>query len=249
VKNLTIVVACYNTPKLVLNLLSSIQNECETLPQVMVMNTSNNSIDELIFQAEGIPYFNFKGGIHGEAVNLAMSKVKTKYALLIDSDVIIKKDFLPAFDKFKESGCALMGKVVGDCGGKSLYPRVEPWFCFMDMEALKRHKIKFFDSERTLKAKDSDRRYDIGSTMFEDVEKAGLSIADANMEGKYFKHYGGMSWRVQSYDPSQEDTDIDFGGTHPNKALHDYGLKIAQEYDKETTHLGSINIMNAFSNE
>jgi glucose dehydrogenase len=85
--------------------------------------------------------------------------------------------------------------------------------------------------------------------MFEDVEKAGLSIADANMEGKYFKHYGGMSWRWQSYDPSKEDTDIDFGGTHPHKQLYDIGKKIAEDYERETSHLKSINNFSEFFDE
>jgi hypothetical protein len=142
-----------------------------------------------------------------------------------------------------------MGKVVGDCAGKSLYPRVEPWYCFIDLDQLKRHKIEFFDRERTLKSKSSDRVYDIGSTMFEDCEKAGLKIGDANMEGRYFKHYGGMSWHCATYDPSKPDTDVDFGGTHPNKALYDHGMRVKHQYDVDTKHLNNMDVGGAFSYE
>jgi hypothetical protein len=73
--------------------------------------------------------------------------------------------------------------------------------------------------------------------MFEDIINADLSIADAKIEGKYFKHYEGMSWRVQKYNPNNGDTDIDVGGTHDNKALYDYGIKIRDQYEKDMEKL------------
>jgi glycosyltransferase involved in cell wall biosynthesis len=246
--NLSILTCCYNTPQEVVKLLRSVKQTSEELPKLLLMNTSTND-SELVFQRNEIPYFNYRGGIHGEAVNLGLRKVKTRYVLLVDSDVIFLKDYKKAFERFKECGCALMGKVVGDCAGKSLYPRVEPWYCFIDLDQLKKHKIEFFDRERTLKSKSSDRVYDIGSTMFEDVEKAGLKIGDADMEGKYFRHYGGMSWHCATYDPSKPDTDVDFGGTHPNKALYDHGMRVKHQYDVDTKHLNNMDVGGAFSHE
>ena len=246
--NLTLLTCNYNTPGLIVNLLKSLKHTSSNLPKVVVMNTSTIDSDDL--KKYGIPYYNFRGGIHGEAINLGLTKITTRYVLLVDSDVLFLKDFSPAFEKFKSSNLALMGKVVGDCAGKSLYPRVEPWYCFMDLYQLKQHKIKFFDRERTERSKarltNPPRVYDIGSTMFEDITKENLLIGDVNLENKFFKHYGGMSWRAKKYDPFQADTDIDFGGTHPHKCLFDLGLYIEQLYFKETEYLVPIDIKNIF---
>jgi hypothetical protein len=173
---------------------------------------------------------------HGEAVNEAFNLVKTRYILLVDSDILFLKDIRGPFEKFKDGGFALMGEVVGDRGGKSLYPRVNPWFCFMDLDQLKNNNIQFYDHHRT-KVLKSEKIYDIGSTMFEDVIKAGLTVADVKLEGKYFKHYEGMSWRVQKYNPDNGDTDVDIGGTHDNKALYEYGLKVWEQYKRDTENL------------
>jgi hypothetical protein len=178
---------------------------------------------------------------HGVAVNKSFDLVKTKYMLLVDSDVLFLQDIKKPYEKFKEGEFALMGEVVGDRGGKSLYPRVNPWFCFIDVEQLKEHGIQFYDKERSEHSKrklmNPQRVYDIGSTMFEDVINAGLTVADAKMEDKYFKHYEGMSWRVQKYNPDNGDTDIDIGGTHNNKALYEYGLMIQKQYENDTKNL------------
>jgi hypothetical protein len=202
-----------------------------------------------MFQIDKLPHFNLPKGTHGEGVNFGLKKVKTQYVLLVDSDVIFIKDYKPAFERFKESGCALMGSVVENEGGKNLYPRVDPCYCFIDLNQLKQHKIEFFDWERTLISKNTNRVYDIGSTMFEDCQTAGLIIGHASMEGKYFKHYGGMSWHCATYDPNQIDTDIDFGGTHPHAQLFVHGLRVKEQYKKETEYLNDICISSAFSYE
>ncbi len=242
--DLTLLTCNYNTPELIVNLLRSVKETCSELPKVVVMNTSTES--STLLDDNSIPYFNYRGGIHGEAVNLGLKKVKTRYVLLVDSDIIFLQDYKKAFEKFKSSRLTLMGKVVGDCAGKSLYTRVEPWFCFIDLDALKSFKIDFFDRIRSKNSKSESKVYDIGSTMFEDVTDKGLLVGDVDLENKYFKHYGGMSWRAQKYDPSQGDTDIDFGGTHPHKGLYDYSQVIKQSYIKETQFLSDVNITGIF---
>jgi hypothetical protein len=174
---------------------------------------------------------------HGRAVNYALNFIQNDYILLIDSDVIFYKDIDPIYQKFKESDYTLLGNVSGDRGGKSLYPRVDPWFCFINRRHLVENGIMFFDEGRTLKSRNEDRLYDVGSTMFEDVLNANLKIANFNAENKYFKHYEGMSWRVQKYNPDTGDTNIDIGGTHDNKSLYDYGLLIRNQYYKDLINL------------
>lgn len=227
--DLTIVTCNCDTCDLITNLEKSIEKHCSVLPKIMVIDTGKSSM----MGNQNIKMLNTS---HGNAVNAAFDLVKTKYMLLVDSDVLFLEDLKKPYEKFKECGFALMGEVVGDRGGKSLYPRVNPWFCFIDLEQLKEHDINFYDHHRTKEIK-SERIYDIGSTMFEDVIKAGLTVANAKMEGKYFKHYEGMSWRVQKYNPNNGDTDIDIGGNHDNIHLYQLGLRVREQYNKDVANL------------
>lgn len=233
-KDLTIVTCDYNTPDLILNLRYSIRLHIGSDVKILVMNTST---DESDYNYHDITKVNLSGLTHGKAVNIALDLVDTRYMLLVDSDILLLKDIKNVYQRFVEGGFALMGNVSGDRGGKKLFPRVDPWFCLMDLKQLREHDIKFFDEERTRKSRQMIRVYDVGSTMFEDVMKNGLSIANVPLEGKYFKHYEGMSWRIQKYDPNAPDTDIDFGGTHNNKALYEYGLKVKEQYYKDVLDL------------
>lgn len=244
--DLTLVTCNYDTPELVTNLLRSVKQTCLELPKVLVMDTGPEP--HRFLSNNGINYIRTPNTSHGVAVNVAMEAVDTKYILLVDSDVIFLRDFAHPFNVFKNKELTLMGEVVGDRGGKLLYPRVNPWYCFMDVETLKQHGILFLDKRRAFANKPSPdgRLYDIGSMMFEDVVNAGLKIGDAKMEDKYFKHYEGMSWRVQKYNPNDVDTDIDNGGTHPNKALYEYGLKVREQYDRETEFLSGVDIQGIF---
>lgn len=228
-EDLTIVTCNCDTPDLIINLKRSIEKHCSVLPKILVIDTGESSM-------MGIQNIKMLNTSHGNAVNAAFDLVKTRYMLLVDSDVLFLKDIKQPYEKFKEGGFVLMGEVVGDRGGKSLYPRVNPWFCFIDLEQLKEHNINFYDHHRTKEIK-SERIYDIGSTMFEDVIKADLTVADAKMENKYFKHYEGMSWRVQKYNPDNGDTDIDIGGTHDNIQLYKLGLYIREQYNKDVANL------------
>lgn len=246
--DITVIACNYNTPDLTINMLKSLKEVSSELPKVLIMNTSKshqaNELDE-----NEIPYYNFRHGIHGEAVNLGLKKIATRYALLVDSDVIFLKDWKKPFEKLRDGNFTMLGKVVGNVGEKRLYERVEPWYCFMDLAHIKAMKTRFFDSDRTKASKSTDKVYDIGSTLFEDVTKAGGLIGNVDLEGKYFKHYGGMSWRTQKFNPTQGDTDIDFGGTHPHQVLYDIGMRVRQEYDRETAYLKDVNIKGVYSYE
>jgi glycosyltransferase involved in cell wall biosynthesis len=246
--DLTILTCNFNTPDLIINLLKSLKLTSSEIPKVLVMDTSSEPDKEISNHFNEV-CFNKAGCIgHGLAVNEGFDMIETRYILLVDSDILFLKDFMPLYVKFKSSGLSLMGKVVEDCGGKSLHPRIEPWFCFIDLFKLKENNIKFFDPIRTKNSRIIGKKiYDIGSTMFEDVCKFDLSVGDCDVENKYFRHYGGMSWRTQTYNPNDIDTDIDFGGTHPNKQLYEAGILVRNEYTRDIEYLKNIDIRNTFS--
>ena len=236
-EDLTIVTCNYNTPDLIKNLVRSIKNTCLDIPKILVIDTGKKTtnVDEIV---EDVRYFAYANSSHGEGVNKSFDEVDTRYMLLVDSDILFLKDMQKPFEKFKELGVAAMGKIVGSVAGKNLYDRIEPWYCFLDLQFLKKNNIKFFDAKRTKQSKEENIKiYDVGSTMLEDILKNEGTVANVNLEGRYFKHYGGMSWRMQSYDPTTVDTDIDFCGTHPHKILYDIGCQVRSEYEKDIRQL------------
>jgi hypothetical protein len=248
-EDLTIVTCNHYTPDLISNLVKSIKKTCVKVPQILIVDTGdrwveyqNNKKNKLqVANSDmliGCRYTYLGETTHGEAVNTIMygTVIDTRYILLVDSDVLFLQDISKPFERFKESGSVLMGEVTGDRGGKTIHNRVNPWFCFMDLKILREHRIRFYDHFRS-KVRKSDKIYDIGSTMYEEILENGLTIADVKMEGKYFKHYEGMSWRVQKYNPDNGDTDIDIGGTHNNMALYQYGLDIKETYKQDVANL------------
>lgn len=226
---LTLLTCNYNTPDLITNLLKSTKHFRFVYDEYIVDTGSYCTYPHADIHLQDFT--------HGEAVNYALKVIDTDYVLLVDSDIIFRKDIWPIFEKFKKSGAALLGNVSGDRGGKRLHPRVNPWFCLINLKLLKEHDISFFDSVRTKNSRGTEVVYDIGSTMFEDVMKKDLLVVNFNGENDYFKHYEGMSWRTGKYNPTKEDTDIDFGGTHNNKALYEYGLLVEEAYKKDVENL------------
>jgi glycosyltransferase involved in cell wall biosynthesis len=234
--DLTILICNYNTPKLIENLIKSIKLTWVEIPSILVIDTGSATLDESKIQDVLYYHVGYECS-HGEAVNIGFNLIETNLVLLLDSDIIFHKDILPIYNRFVKDKFTLLGKVSGDRGGKQLYPRVDPWFCFIDLLHLKEKNIKFFDPVRTKNSRTSDRVYDVGSTMFEDVMNQNLKIANVDVENLYFTHYEGMSWRTQKFDPTKSDTDIDFGGTHNNKMLYDYGIMIHEKYIEDTKNL------------
>lgn len=233
--DLTLLTCNYNTPFLIQNLLKSVRLHCSGDIEILVMDTgSPTDASEKVADVE---YHVMENTSHGDGVNKGFELINTNHVLLIDSDVILHQDIMPIYEKFKNGNFTLLGNVSGDRGGKQLYPRVDPWFCFINLKHLKDHNIKFFDPVRTKQSRTEDRVYDIGSTMFEDVMNCDLLVANANLENKYFKHYEGMSWRTQKFNPNDGDTDIDFGGTHNNKTLYEYGTMIKKQYEEDIKNL------------
>jgi hypothetical protein len=186
----------------------------ERTQKIVLVDNSTNDETKKLLDENYIPYIYRKGYSHGEGVNEALKLCKTKYALLVDTDVLFKTDHSDIFEQFKKMDLTLMGKIEGDRGGKKIYKRVNPWHCFINVENIKKHNITFFDKKRMEDSFKTEKIYDIGSTFLEDVKKAGLKIGDVDLSEKYYYHFEGMSWYKNKYDPNQGDTGIDFGGTH-----------------------------------
>lgn len=228
--NLTLITCSYNTPLITLTMLKSFaftHNLTEQQPQqlVLVDNSTDQQTRGLLFDNK-VPYKCSPGNTHGQGINEALDLCKTDYALLVDTDVIFLKDHTDVFEQFKSLDLVMMGKVEGDRGGKRIYKRVNPWHCFLNVKKLKEYNLTYFDPKRMKQSFDTDCIYDIGSTFLEDVRKHELKIGDVDLERTYFLHMEGMSWYKNKFNPHDEDTGIDFGGTHNNiKFVHLYNEK------------------------
>jgi hypothetical protein len=203
---------------------------------VLIDNSTDNITRDLLYDNK-IPYTTHPGLSHGEGVNKALKLCKTKYALLVDTDVIFLRNHTDIFEQFKSMNLAVMGKVEGDRGGKKIYNRVNPWHCFIDVEKIKEHNITFFDEERMKSSFKTEKIYDIGSTFLEDIKKANLQIGNVDLEHNYFLHLEGMSWYKNKFNPNDKDTGIDFGGTHNNPGFvqayeqkYDYFKQFKKQY-------------------
>jgi hypothetical protein len=241
-KDLTLISASYNTPNVTENMLKSFTNlykECK----ILISENSTNNNTETILKKNNIPYFRNQNGLHGPSVDMLLEKITTNYALLVDTDVIFLKDCSNIFQQFIDMDLTLMGEIVGDRGGKRLHKRVNPWHCFINVKNIKENNIKFYDETR-MRSKDFVR-YDIGSSFFEDIRNNKLKIGNFNGEGNFYKHYEGMSWRVNRYLNTPLDGDIDNNSndTHNNLGLYNYGKFVEQTYLKETEKYKNLKIV------
>jgi hypothetical protein len=230
-ENLTLISCSYNTPDVTITMLRSFFTYHGKTEVLIIDNSTNNDTEELL-ESYNIPFIRNKGGLHIQSVDTLLSNVKTKYALLVDTDIIFYKDHTPIFNKFKEMELTMLGEICGDRGGKKIHNRVHPWHCFLDIETIKQHKIKFYNPEKQFSK--SDKIYDVGCTFFEDIKNCNLKIGDIKLEGSYYKHYEGMSWRTKRYGSSDGDIDHSSDAVHNNIALYNYGLYIEQIYSEET---------------
>lgn len=173
-----------------------------------------------------IPYLQNPDMNLADALNEILPKVKTKYALILDSDTFCIIDPLKIFEKVKTHNVQLFGDISNNRGGFRTHKRVNPWYCFVDVEFMKKNNILFNDMERIVESKSLpmvDRNhfmdvmnkntlyYDAGSTMYEDVQQAGGVIGDIGEFLPYI-HVGAASWQDLMQNPelsSKNDNWID----------------------------------------
>lgn len=246
-EELTLITCSYNTPHITLTMLRSWMHVHNHVQRLILIDNSTDAVTRDLLEEYKIPYISSPGNTHGQGVNQAISLCKTKYALLIDTDVIFLKDHYPLLETFKNNDLTVMGKIEGDRGGKKIYKRVNPWHCFLNIENIKKHEIAFFHEERMKASFETSRIYDIGSTFFEDVKKSGLRIGEIDVEGSYFIHFEGMSWYRNKFDPTKEDTGIDFGGTHNNRELAAAYDRKEQLYKQYAESYNNVEIREMFT--
>lgn len=244
--DITLVSCNYNTPEQIKTLLKSwafhnhdVSREC------LIMEHSSNEETIPFYVENSIPYIRNKGSVHYRGVEAALHLVNTKYMLLVDSDVVFNKSINQIIDYYVMNNIQLAGHVEGDRGLYLLYRRIHPWYCFIDVEFIRKHSIRFVDMNRVISTKsdgfymnvpvtqyDGIRKYDVGATFLEDAMKHGARVLNQNLEGDYFTHYEGMSWRGQS----------------GNITLINKNIEINEKYKLEYSRYGEVELSGFFNN-
>lgn len=211
----SLITCSYNTPEVTETLLKSwIQKHAIEKTNILLMENSTNDITADLLTKNRIPFVRNAGMTHSLAVDKALKICKTRYALLLDTDVVFLKNVIPVVDKFISKGYTIMGEVCADRAQYKLFPRVHPWFCLIDLKNVNDNGISFHDQERIDRTNSNqffgnvpvahyveNKKYDVGATFYEDIYNKGLKIGNVCLEPEWFIHYEGVSWYHNTSDP------------------------------------------------
>jgi len=202
-KQFSILVNSFNTPKVFKTLLKSWKRHHResNVKWLISENSLNNETSEML-DGLSIPYFRNVGMKHSDGVDFLIRQCETDYALLIDSDIVFRKNIYQLWGMIENFNFVIAGERVGDRGGKQLHPRVQPWFCFLNVKIIKEKNWLFGDDDICNKGrKPEERIWDVGSKLYNEVIKSGMSIIDMEQDmNPYYFHYEGMSWRKNNID-------------------------------------------------
>lgn len=116
--------------------------------------------------------------------------------LLMDSDVLIRKDVTTLFDsRYAYVGEAKIHKSrFGSC------MRVLPYLCYINVPLIKHQGVSFFNPNKmfALAHTRSDAAYDTGCWFYEDCAQHHLPVHGIKLED-YAIHFGHGSWRIKNF--------------------------------------------------
>ena len=211
--DLSLITCSYNTPDILeLCLKSFVFHHGPGPHKIIIMENSTNKTTHRLLDHNNISYTVNPGATHSSSVDICFGLVNTKYTLLIDTDIIFRKNISEPFNVFRNLQLTLFGQIQGDRGGFLLYPRIAPYCCFIDMQNIMNMKINFHHEERIINTNSSGffknlpinfeekskQYYDVGSVFYEDVKRNHLQIMEWKDIDSYIFHAESLSWAVQS---------------------------------------------------
>lgn len=242
-KDLTLITASFNTPAITKNMLLSFQ-DLHFGTDILVCENSNDNETKNILKEANINFIISDDKRHSPSINVLLKAIKTRYALLVDTDIIFLRSISDLFDTFKRENFITMGEVSVD-SMRMYEPRIHPCFQLIDTHFLKQYNIKHFDEKR---CQDRDplpgiKNYDCGSSFLEDLRSKKAKIGNINGHGYYFYHYGDMSWSHQMFDPNILNRNDFNKGSHGFTHIYTNGLKKLEQYMIENKHFSDRKLM------
>ncbi len=211
--DLTLVICSYNTPKILdLCLKSYVYHHNRGPHKIVIVENSTEEATRQFLDSNQITYLKNPGGTHSLSIDKGLNIVDTKYSLLIDTDIVFRKNIGETFEIFKDGKYTLMGEIQANRGGFLLYPRVAPYFCFINMKSIRSSNIRFHNEQKIAKTNSTDffqnipinhqnenkRFYDVGSTFFEEIQKHNFRISNLESIDSIVFHAESLSWAIQS---------------------------------------------------
>jgi hypothetical protein len=252
---LTIATCSYNTPAVTEVMIKSFMEFHPNLWFLISENSTNeetlNKIDDL---SPRLAILRSPGSRHAPSVDKLIQECKTKYMLLVDTDIMLNKNIAELFKAFKTSGAALGGLQYGDRGDYLLHPRVHPWFCIIDTEKVRELGVKFYDPERLSEPNDhdisKDRLWDVGSSFYYDLAVTHKQLVMNISIDDYMTHFEGMSWHVPSFNKELDKSRPGFSDmSHSNNILLNIGLMTAERWKQTAEKRGFLPLSEAAAEE
>lgn len=215
-KDITLVSVNWNQKKAMEIMLKSYINfhhSNEKLNLLLFDNGSTDGSKEWLINNK-IPFISHPENIgHENAINYIYPLIKTKYVLIVDTDIIFLKNIKDAYiDKFSEKV-----KLIGDYITQHtppLIPRIAAWFFFFDIESMRNKGVNIFrNSENWI--------YDVGSWYTEQVLENGFELYKIERQTEIEKentdiygmiydthiHLGKMSWDLSAHSDRIEEVE------------------------------------------
>lgn len=214
IKDFTLITCSFNTPRITETMLKSfaVYHRERIGQKVIIMENSTNDETVAMLHGNRIGYIRTVGGSHPSTLERALLGCDTRYALVVDTDIVFQGSINEELERFAREDITLSGLVCGSRGGWELMDRIHPWFMLVNIENVNKHNIKFCNFDK-LRATDSEwfyipehacvrnnidypgKRYDVGATFYEDINEAGLKTENRTELERLFVHYEGSSWQ------------------------------------------------------
>ena len=170
-----------------------------------IVRTIDNTQGQIINFDEWLNYFpnrewsrnNYGSAKHCISVQYLIDFIHAGYSLpfvLMDSDVLIRKDIAPLFD----DSVAWVGHI--GCNTRKRFGfevlKVDPFLCFINTPMIQQHGIRYFNPQRmwNLVSTPPYNRYDTGAWFYEDCMNHRLPYREIDTK-EYILHLRHGSWR------------------------------------------------------
>lgn len=216
--DLTIIICSYNQPQILEYALKSlVYHHPDIRFKLLIVENSTDEIVENMLDSHKIPYWINDTGLttHSPSMSIGLKMIKTKYALMMDSDVLIQKPITKLLNIFVENNLDLAGTMQGDRGGYTFKnPRIAPHFSLINIENMRKNNIDFHRQEIVnstfsqgffnvdpIQHKRDGLLVDVGTTFYDEFLAAGLRVADYGKMDDYIVHVESLSWAEKSSIP------------------------------------------------
>jgi hypothetical protein len=231
-KQKTVAIVHYNTPELLDALIKSIRKFMGGI-QIVILDNSDqrpftkrikgvkvinnrkqqlvNFDKELEKYPERCPDLAYKGNFasvkHMMSVQYLMDEVLTDGFILMDSDILLKKDISYLWDE----SFAASGRIIWYKGRAPYQDRLQPYVCYLNVPMLKKAGINFYTPERCWGlmpggTSNPNNLYDTGASLLEDIVNSKPKVWCKNwrqLEDE-FVHFANASYSHYNIDHHKE---------------------------------------------